>query len=151
MKNAVKTEIVTIRLPCRLIDVIDIIIEDGKEYANRPDFVISAIRFYFKEYIVYTIPEETVKDKVIQKRIEEKKNKIADSLKKSKRRYRECFGEPKRIAIRIPVGFTEKWNRVQANNGPITNFQDFIRFAIMRYMEDEYNAFLCLTKSEEGL
>ncbi|MDD3141170.1 MAG: ribbon-helix-helix domain-containing protein [Lachnospiraceae bacterium] len=54
MKNSVETKNLTLRIPSDLADDIDEIILNTEEYTNRPDFIISAIRFMdewlFKEY-----------------------------------------------------------------------------------------------------
>ena len=151
MKNVVKTEVVTIRIPSDLVTQMEKQIEVTEEYANRPDFIITAIRKYIDEYEGFLYLKENEGRKVLEeldgiydpvkngercKTKAEKNAGVLESIKTWKKMYSQFEGEPTRIVIRIPIGFRKRWEDIEECNVPITSYLDFIRLSIIALVKD---------------
>jgi len=141
MKNVVKTEVVSIQLPSELVERIEEQIAVTEEYANRPDFIITAIRNYLEEFDGFFYLDrrdrlrafethEPVEEETCR-RFEEKNARVLHDINKCKNTYNEFKGEPTRVVIRIPIGFRKRWDDIKEFDVPIKNYLDFIRFSII--------------------
>ena len=148
MKNTVKTEIVTIRLPNELVAYIEKHIDVTEEYANRPDFVITAIRKYIDDFngFFYIKGRETrnaikmldersgfptIDDEKMCEKMMEKNANVLHEIDTWEGIYSTFGGEPTRIVIRIPIGFRKRWEEIKDFDARIGNYQDFIRLSII--------------------
>ena len=151
MKNAVSTERVTFRLPSDLVALIEKYIEVTEEYANRPDFIITAIRNYLDFLRGFTSTEDSERRKILQKlgdipkgtKAEEDKkykqkmedNAIAlDEINSWKKIYSTFTGEQIRVVIRIPIGFRKRWEELK-DHVPVGNYHNFIKLSIVKLIK----------------
>lgn len=146
MKNVVKTEVVSIQLPSELVERIEKQIVVTEEYANRPDFIITAIRNYLEEFdgFFYLKKREFSKladmpggtydptaEEEMCKQIEENNARVLRDISKWKNIYDGFKGGSTRVVIRIPIGFRKRWNDIREFDVPIKNYLEFIRFSII--------------------
>ena len=83
----------------------DEIITDTREYTNRPDFVVCAVR-YLSDFL--------------------RKHETNADLVNIREEYRKYGTDMKLILVRVPVGLKEKWEK----ENPFARFQDFVRAAV---------------------
>jgi Arc/MetJ-type ribon-helix-helix transcriptional regulator len=122
---------------------IDELIKETEEYANRPDFVISAIRNYLNAFNWLT--KESVRERSVTwpdntadeliRVLEAEKEDMLSALPLLIKHYDAFKGEPTRIIIRMPVGFRKRWEIIKETEWPIKNYQDFIRISIILYVD----------------
>jgi len=150
MKNVVKTEIVTTRFPKELVARIEMQIEITEEYANRPDYIITAIRNYLDDFegfldlagheLTKSIEKsEGTYDAVIDeercRRIAEKNARILCDIDLWRDSYFRYKGEPTRVVVRIPTGLRKRWDRIKGCSVPIDNYLEFIRLSITKHVD----------------
>ena len=147
MKNPVNTERLEFRFPKSLVDEIDRCFE-LRMYANRPDFIISAIRYYQKriydmiedqEDCSLDFDEEIKTTPAKERRVKKQMDDMEKMFVAHERVYKGYKGEPIRVIVRIPRGYRETWNVLQILKLPIKSYQDFTRLAVASYINE------CLT------
>jgi len=139
MKNAISTEIVTLRLPNALVERIDKIILEEETYSNRPDFIIAAIRSYLNDSIFTYLVERELdmgEPVVSRERLEYDLEQRIISITLHEEMYNEIEGKPVQILLRIPIGIRKRWETIKKIL-PIKNFQDFIRFSIIPFISED--------------
>ena len=154
MGNKVKTEVVSIQLPSKLVKRIDKHITATEEYTNRPDFILTAMRNYFEEfegffylerreiYKILEIQEGTydpVAEEETYKQKAEKNAKVLDDINTLRKKYSDFKGGPTmRAVIRIPIGFRKRWDEIKEldANVPIDGYLEFIRLSIVMLVKD---------------
>ena len=140
MKNAVNIEVIVLRFPSSLVSEIDHHIEKTELFANRPDFIISATRHYL-DRLYHSCGLEYINDDFTKcERIDPKEslNWTKIDLSEIIRTYRTYEGDPIRINVRMPTGFRKKWMYLSKLNLSINNFQDFIRYSVLFYLNSFY-------------
>jgi len=124
----------TIRIPEDLAQSIDKIISKSGNYTNRPDFILSAIRFQLADMI--DLMENawehaaSVKDNALKVYFY---YAIMDNLRKNFQDNYSIFdGKPVTISIRTPPGLSAQICMVSSRSLKISEL-DFIRISISRY------------------
>ncbi|MFA6727772.1 MAG: ribbon-helix-helix domain-containing protein [Prevotella sp.] len=132
MKNVVNTEKTAIRIPSELVDKIDYLVVNTQEYANRPDFIISAVKYtveWIKDEILINLDRELVygEGTGIKDIMSDLWEELADS-------YCSYKGKPVLIFLRVPTGLISVWENIEFHSFEIKNFQDLARLAISKYI-----------------
>ncbi|MCL1811181.1 MAG: ribbon-helix-helix domain-containing protein [Methanomassiliicoccaceae archaeon] len=154
MGNKVKTEVVSIQLPSKLVKRIDKQIMVTEEYSNRPDFILTAMRNYFedfegffylenREYFKIIDIQEGTYDPVVEEEVckqkAEKNAKALDNISTLRKIYSDFKGGPTvRAVIRIPIGFRNRWDEIKKLDVdiPIDNYLEFIRLSIITLVKN---------------
>lgn len=119
MRNVVDTRNLTLRIPSSLASKIDEEIYQHGLYTNRPDFIISALRFQ--------------KDWIDRKKIEEVNiDEISKQLDYYWSLYNTFDGDPELILLRIPI-YINIDPFLKEIDPRIDNLQEQTRLAIVQY------------------
>ena len=154
MGNTVKTEVVSIQLPSKLVKRIDKQIAVTEEYTNRPDFMLTAMRNYFEEFEGFFYLKNREYFKIIEikdgtydrateeetcKQKAEKNARTLSNINTLRKEYSKFKGGPTvRAVIRIPVGFRKRWDEINGLDvdEPIESYPEFIRLSIIMLVKD---------------
>jgi len=139
----------TIRIPEELADVIDESIESTNEFSNRPDFVVSAIRYHQQELagIIEKTWQKVENDEGTKNDLLQYDGIMSAIREDLESDYYEYGGKPIMIVLRIPSGLKKRSLELSSISVKYGNFQRFTRVAIARYYDylDEtwmFNSFI---------
>jgi len=145
VKKENNTEVTAIRIPEGMIAEIEKIIEETKDYSYKPDFVISAMR-----YFLGWVREDLISglDKIMDAGDTDIRAQasaiIADWQEDLSDEYQSRYtGTHKMILLRIPSGLKDRWESIGRLSSGIENLQDFLRLALtkyIRYVKEEQKA-----------
>jgi len=127
MRNIVPTVNLTLRIPKKMVDVIDNMIMNTREFTNRPDFILCSIRYLFR------LVRELYKRDF-------GKNNPTYEMDYAKtgvvwERYEKYGKDPQLILVRVPEGMIQRWNNMRGLFVDMKTFQDFTRIAITHYID----------------
>ena len=144
MSATAKTTVQTIRIPPTMINEIDHIITEKKTFTNKPDFVMSAVRFqinHTRDFVLQYMYSGNLLDHIWSDDELRWMTANASVIKgwddrSAYRVYVEELGEneSERILIRVPDGIIKEWEQLGKYQSVIKNFQDFVRMSIFHYM-----------------
>ena len=153
MKKENNTEVTAIRIPEGMIAEIEKIMEETKDYSYKPDFVISAMRYFtgwVREDLISNL------DKILSDGDNDDDTDIGSKVSDIIAVWREDLsneyhskyeGQQRMILLRIPSGLKDRWGSIGKFSPEIENLQDFLRLALtkyIRYVKDEQRAALII-------
>jgi len=137
VQNVVRTRTLSLRIPEELSQKIDGVLFD-RVFTNRPDFIVTAIRFtndwileHYSERIIHVVENQ---DKVILDESKMNNEKQKTILNLMKDRYNSMQGEMVLILVVYPEGLSEVWPKALKYGVQLSNFQDYVRIAIVFYL-----------------
>ncbi|MDR0508381.1 MAG: ribbon-helix-helix domain-containing protein [Candidatus Methanoplasma sp.] len=141
MKNAVESIRTAVRLPEMLVKKMDEIIEKDGMFSNRPDFIITAVRFNLTNlrhrYLVYL--DTNLKNFNENITAEDFLFSVWDGMKSAYGKW----GNPTidlitppmvLIFLRVPCGLFASWESITSCSTTLDNFQEFVRISVVYYI-----------------
>ncbi len=130
-----RTQSVIVRLPAKLVDSIDILV-NGELFASRASFILSSI-WHRLPILMGALQEEAWKLLVIDVSVRGKHlaEQINQMFNRERLGYLQYTGEPVRINVRVPKGIMNLWDNINENADGLFPFQDFVRYSATAYLD----------------
>ncbi|MDN5357990.1 MAG: hypothetical protein PWR17_1159 [Candidatus Methanomethylophilaceae archaeon] len=128
------TQSVIVRLPSKMVDSIDLLVNDGL-FASRAGFVDCAIYYRLPKFMeeMYNgswgmvIVDLSIRPQTLKERVNQ-------MFEYERRHYSSFSGEPIRINVRVSDGILNLWNSLKDIADGLFPFQDFVRYSVASYL-----------------